>query len=328
MSTSIYKKLLENSVDAVLSAIEIYNKPDFKYREQVFTILNINAWELLLKAKILKDNGDNITSLYITLPDSTFKTNRSGNPMTIEIFGAIRKLRLNSTLTENLKNLIEIRDTAVHFFHDDAIAYAVYSLATASLKNYQKLVQDWFGRSLLEYNFYVLPISFAFNFKTLSMLELEQRPEIVTNLIRSITDTQASLNQDDDFYFACEVSTQIVSAKKFVEGSPDFVTMIDADANPDTLIVTHVQRLIDKYPLTYKKMWTQVKAAKPHIKQTTFNRFIREHQIKENPDFSAYSFRTKAHEEEYKKTGRLPTAITSIYNEDAKRYIIANISEE
>ncbi len=43
--------LLDKSVQAAISAIEIYNKPDFKYREESFSILMVNAWELLLKAK-------------------------------------------------------------------------------------------------------------------------------------------------------------------------------------------------------------------------------------------------------------------------------------
>ena len=47
------KELLEKSVQAALSAIEIYNKPDFRYREEVFAILMCNSWELLLKAKAL-----------------------------------------------------------------------------------------------------------------------------------------------------------------------------------------------------------------------------------------------------------------------------------
>ena len=45
--------MLDKSVAAMLSAIEIYNKPDFKYREETFAILCINSWELLLKAKVL-----------------------------------------------------------------------------------------------------------------------------------------------------------------------------------------------------------------------------------------------------------------------------------
>jgi hypothetical protein len=81
--TYIYENLVENSLQAALSSIEIYNKPDFKYREQVFVILNVNAWELLLKAKILKDSNDDLTSLYIPSPLGGYKTNRTNNPMTI-----------------------------------------------------------------------------------------------------------------------------------------------------------------------------------------------------------------------------------------------------
>jgi hypothetical protein len=47
------KALLEKSIASAISAIEVYNKPDFKYREETFSILMINAWELLLKSKIL-----------------------------------------------------------------------------------------------------------------------------------------------------------------------------------------------------------------------------------------------------------------------------------
>ena len=42
-----HKPFVEKSVGAALSAIEIYNKPDFKYREETFAILMINSWELL-----------------------------------------------------------------------------------------------------------------------------------------------------------------------------------------------------------------------------------------------------------------------------------------
>jgi hypothetical protein len=60
--------LLEKSVHAALSAIEISNKPDFKYREDSFSILMVNAWELLLKARILQRNKNKIESIYIVDP--------------------------------------------------------------------------------------------------------------------------------------------------------------------------------------------------------------------------------------------------------------------
>lgn len=56
--------LAAKSVQAAVAAIEIYNKPSFSYREEAFSLLMTNAWELLLKAKWLAENGEAIESLY------------------------------------------------------------------------------------------------------------------------------------------------------------------------------------------------------------------------------------------------------------------------
>jgi len=53
MSKQTTIKLTENSIAASLSAIEVYNKTNFPYRNEVFCILFVNAWELLFKARIL-----------------------------------------------------------------------------------------------------------------------------------------------------------------------------------------------------------------------------------------------------------------------------------
>ncbi len=47
-------------------AIEIYNKPTINYRLEGFTFFICNAWELLLKAKILND-GNSIYFFLISL---------------------------------------------------------------------------------------------------------------------------------------------------------------------------------------------------------------------------------------------------------------------
>ena len=52
--TGSYRALRSNSRAAILAAIEIYNKPQIEYRDECFTILLINAWELLLKAILSK----------------------------------------------------------------------------------------------------------------------------------------------------------------------------------------------------------------------------------------------------------------------------------
>ncbi len=62
------KELLDRAVAATVAAIEIYNKPDFLYREEAFSVLAINGWELLLKAKWLADHNNKINALYVMDP--------------------------------------------------------------------------------------------------------------------------------------------------------------------------------------------------------------------------------------------------------------------
>lgn len=50
--------LFINAEEALISAIEIYNKPSFNYKFQSCIILLVNAWELLMKAIICLKNGD------------------------------------------------------------------------------------------------------------------------------------------------------------------------------------------------------------------------------------------------------------------------------
>ena len=95
MSKSRYSLFVDKSIQAMLSAIELYNKPNYTYREESFAILMVNAWELLLKANKLKNNNGNMTSIYVieskTTKDNkprkrfTYKTNKSGNFLTVSL---------------------------------------------------------------------------------------------------------------------------------------------------------------------------------------------------------------------------------------------------
>jgi len=49
-----YRKLRANSKAALIGAIEIYNKPRFEYRDEVFVILLLNAWELLPEGRAVE----------------------------------------------------------------------------------------------------------------------------------------------------------------------------------------------------------------------------------------------------------------------------------
>src|SRR5690606_33272697 len=95
-----YKSLLNKSVSSMLSAIEIYNKPNFSYREESFAILAVNSLELLFKAQLLRACRYKLQYLYVMEPVLTKnkiphksrkkpKLSRSGNPQTINLMECV-----------------------------------------------------------------------------------------------------------------------------------------------------------------------------------------------------------------------------------------------
>jgi hypothetical protein len=50
------RRLVDNSLSAILGAVEIYNKPRMTYRDEVTVTLTVNAWELALKAALRKND--------------------------------------------------------------------------------------------------------------------------------------------------------------------------------------------------------------------------------------------------------------------------------
>ena len=312
---------LENSIAAILSAIEIYNKPDFKYREEIFTILSVNAWELLLKAKILKDNSDELNSIYIYKKNGDLKKNRNGSPLTIEIFGAMNKLSLQRPIKENLNTLIEIRDSATHFYNDDSLDYLLYTLGAACLKNYQRLVKEWFNKSLLKYNFYIMPLGFSPKFKTLTMVDIDNKPKIISELLKSVSETKTEIDESKGYYFTCEISAKVISARKIIE-DPDITVSIDPETENAAVIIRN-KYLVDQYPLTYREIQKKVKKSIPKYNYKKFVKVMS--AIKGNKKYSAYNFRDKKKEKEYEKTGRLALGTPCIYNHDALNYVMERV---
>nr|BDD45284.1 hypothetical protein 6 [bacterium] len=154
-------KLAQKSIDIAVSAIEIYNKPDFKYRGETFCILIINAWELLLKARILQNNKNKISSIHKYHSNGELLKVFSGSPKTIGIREAIEKLDIDKRIVANLESLISIRDSSVHLLIDDPIfEQGLQNLGTANLKNYLAIIREWFELDLSSYNFFLMPLSF------------------------------------------------------------------------------------------------------------------------------------------------------------------------
>lgn len=103
------EKLLDKSKEAFTMAIELYNKPTIRYRVEGFAIFICNAWELMLKAYMIKTFGGK--SIYY-----------SDNPnRTLSLENCIQKVFTNNKdpLRLNLEKIIELQNTSTHFITED-----------------------------------------------------------------------------------------------------------------------------------------------------------------------------------------------------------------
>lgn len=262
-----YKTFVDKSIGAALSAIEIYNKPDFKYREETFAILMINSWELLLKAKIIKENKSDLKSIYVMinkvgkkgnkLPSLTADLNRSGNPKTIGLTKCLNlceqpPISLHLAVKENIVVLMEIRDTAIHFQHDDLyLSKKVFEIGTASLRNYLTLITDWFNYDLSVYNFFLMPITFFHEFEAIKSFSVNSNKDQIQNLLKYISakEKETPSEETNDFNISLHLET------KFVKSTSTESLLVNYSTDPDALkINVQEEDALKNYPFDYDKL--------------------------------------------------------------------------
>lgn len=247
------KKLLDKSINAAIAAIEIYNKPYFKYREENFCILMLNAWELLLKAKLIEENQD-----IFKKDKDIIKINRSGNKMTLDIFEAVKlvnNLKIQEKITKelitNLEILTEIRDNSIHFFNPDLhLAKKVLEVGTATLKSYTNRVQIWFNQGLEKYNFFLMPISFYHEFE-IESFSVAKNTKLQKNLLKFILEQENLYKSNPDK--ADNITLKLET--KFVRTSNPEALEVRITNNPKApAMQISEEQLIKKYSWPYYKL--------------------------------------------------------------------------
>lgn len=109
MEKRIEDQLLDKAKEAFVLAIEIYNKPTIRYRLEGFSFFICNAWELMLKAHLIKRDGE--ASIYY----------RDKPERTISLIDCINKVFTNakSPIHQNLIKISELRNTSTHFITEE-----------------------------------------------------------------------------------------------------------------------------------------------------------------------------------------------------------------
>jgi hypothetical protein len=171
------QRFVQKAEAALIAAIEIYNKPDFRYREETFAILALTAWELLLKGRLLAANANDPKCLYVyetragkkgaPTKKRYRKRNRSGNFQTLSLGATIVALEKKGVILppgvrRNLDAIMEVRDNAVHFIAaGPLLGKQVFEFGTAAVSNFLRLARDWFGHDMSQYHLYLMPIGFV-----------------------------------------------------------------------------------------------------------------------------------------------------------------------
>jgi hypothetical protein len=173
--------LVINSKSALISAIEIHNKPIFPYRYEVVCILVINAWELLFKAYLLKNHPE----IKVMRDDGTTKPFE-------ECLESVRSSigKPFFATAENVSKIYEYRCNSIHFYQDN-IDILIFSLTSMSVAFYSDFILSHFGIDLAdETNLNLLPIGFKKPISPIIFLSnhsaSESSSEAVKQFIKSI----------------------------------------------------------------------------------------------------------------------------------------------
>lgn len=250
------KELLERAIAAMLAAIEIYNKPDFRYRAESFVILAVNAWELLLKAKWLSDHKNRLSSLYVRQgagkKRKRIKRTKAGNPITHSLMFLAHALEKNGKLhrdaVANLEILDEFRDAAIHFYHaDPEFASKLHGVAEAAVRNFNVAAKDWFREDLSRFNFYLLPLSFV---EVPPAARMVPGRRALQRILKWLSERQGeSTDEGSGYAVTVDVELRLVKSRS-TDTTPVRVT--DDPSAPAVRLSEEEVR--EKYPWDYKRL--------------------------------------------------------------------------
>ena len=135
---NLINKMIDKSIESFLLGIEIYNKPTIKYRTESFAFHICNAWELMLKAHLIKTQE--LKSIYYT------KKNKKG---TIQLKTALGRIITNKIdpVRKNLEDVIELRNTSTHFIIEDYNKIYVHIFQSCAY-NYYNFLEKYFKSNI------------------------------------------------------------------------------------------------------------------------------------------------------------------------------------
>lgn len=187
-------RLLIKSEEAFAMAIETYNKPTIKYRVEGFAMFICNAWELMLKAHLIKKFGAG----GVYYPDSP------GRTFSLEV--CIKKVFTNekAPLRLNLEKIIELRNISTHFITEEYEMLYV-PLFQSCVFNFTEKMKDFHEidmSDIIPQNFLTLAVSM----KSFNLNEIRAKyPEELVRKIVSVNNELEGMKAENNHAFAIRI---------------------------------------------------------------------------------------------------------------------------
>lgn len=307
----LYKQLLDKSQEAFIMSIEIYNKPTIKYRVESFSFLICNAWELMLKAKIIKDEGEQ--AIY-------FKDNLE---RTKSLSWCVKHVFTNdmTPLRKNLEEIIELRDLSTHFITQEYELIYV-PLFQSCVNNYTNKMIDFHSIDITK----VIPTHFLNLYvgdSLLSMREIESKYSkiVVDNLLRHQSKIQnmAEENHNDKFAIVIRQDMRLVKNK---DSSVQAFRYVKNGEEPEgsVMVIKHLQDPNQTHPYS---MMNILKNVKSRIAKQGIDLAVNKSHIQE-----FISFYDLKHDEKYCYTHRNYNTPSYSYSPDLVDFIVCEIQKD
>lgn len=237
----LQKRLVEKSVEAFIMGLELYNKPTIKYRIEGFSFFVCNAWELMLKAKMLKDGK----SIYY----------KNKFDRTLDLSKVVQSIYTNKKqpLRINLEKVIDLRNTSTHFVTDDyeTIYAPLFQATVINFTNEMKRFHEVDITNYIAQNF--LTLSATMNALTGQEIKLKYDPETAERLILHKNDieiTEATLGASEKFTIPVEHHLVLSKSKK----QADFSISIDKESKNKGSIIKEYKDPADTHKYSYTNL--------------------------------------------------------------------------
>lgn len=277
-------KLLGKSVEAYLLALETINRLTITYRVETFCTLICNAWELLLKAKVLEDTADRKAIYYASQPGESRRS--------LSLSDCLNRTFLDErdSTRRNLERVQDLRDASIHLFISD-VPKDVLGLLQACVLNYHRCLSEWFDVTLSDrVPLGMMTIVFDTSPEQLDLGDPVMRRRLgkdAADYLLSLTDELRA--EHDSHGYAPEFSVEIkygLYIQKRSEGAS--VVAVTGDEGSPARIVRMAKDPSETFPYRQKELLDELTARLGPLQRITLGDIqavVAAERVKDRPDW-------------------------------------------